>query len=132
VRVIVCLVLAIGCGKADEPATCTCTPDNVGRVKGRHAAAPLTGDTLLAALRTHVQDVRLNKERRDIKIADDELRFQIIDYCQPCASWVEDRMTMEEMFPLDRIDDARTAVCMGFVLRDGSTIYGSTRPRACR
>ena len=39
---------------------------------------------------------------------------------------------LEEMFPLDRLDDAAGAVCMGLVLRDGTTVYGGTRPRACR
>ena len=126
------LALMASCGSKPVDTTCSCTPDNVGRVKGRHADAPLTGDTLLAALRKHQQDVRLGKTPRDIKVADDELRFQIIDFCQPCASWVDDRMTMEQMFPLDRSDQARTAVCMGLVLRDGSTIYGDTRPAACR
>ncbi len=131
-RAIVCLVLMIGCSKPDEPATCACVPNNVGRAKTAGEAAPMTGESLLAALRRHKQDVGLGKNARDIKIVDDELRFRIIDFCQPCASWVDDRMTMEQMFPLDRLDDARSAVCMGLVLRDGMTIYGDTRPRACQ
>jgi hypothetical protein len=132
VRALGCLLLIACGGKPDEPATCTCTPSNKGRVVVAGGNAPMTGDTLLAGLRRHAQDVRLNKTPRDIKIADDELRFQIIDFCSPCESWVNDRMTMEEMFPLDRLDDARTAVCMGLVMRDGSTVHGSTRPAACR
>jgi hypothetical protein len=128
------IVVLAACGgdKPAEPTVCTCTPGNTGRVKGRHDAAPLTGESLLAALRKHAQDVRLNKNPRDIKVADDELRFQIIDYCSPCEAWVNDRMTMEEMFPLDKLGDAKTAVCMGLVLRDGTTVYGATRPSACR
>jgi hypothetical protein len=118
--------------KPAEPTTCTCTPSNTGKVKGRNADAPLTGESLLAALRRHEQDVRLKRTPRDIKVADDELRFQIIDFCQPCSDWVNDRMTMEEMFPFERLGDAKSAVCMGLVLRDGTTVYGSTRPPACR
>lgn len=126
-------MLAIGCsGKPAEPETCTCVPRNTGRIRGPGGSDPLTGTSLLSALRRHAQDVRLSKNPRDIKIADDELRFRIIDYCAPCEAWVDDRMTMEQMFPLDRLDDATGAVCMGLVLRDGSTRYGETRPGACR
>ena len=95
-------------------------------------AEPLDGPALVAALRRHVRDVRLGKEARDIKVLDDELRFAIIDFCSPCGGWVADRMTIEEMFALERLDDAQSAVCMGLVLRDGTTVYGSTRPAACR
>jgi hypothetical protein len=120
------------CGGKPADATCTCTPGNSGKVKGPRDAEPMTGESLLAALRRHKQDVDLKKTPRDIKVTDDEVRFQIIDFCQPCADWVNDRMTMEEMFPLERLGDAKSAVCMGLVLRDGSTVYGSTRPPACR
>lgn len=128
----VALLLIIGCsGKQAEPETCTCTPGNTGRVR-KTGGEPLTGTSLLAALRTHAQDVRLGKTPRDIKVADDQLRFQIIDFCSPCEAWVNDRMTMEEMFPLDKLDDATGAVCMGLTLANGSTVYGETRPKACR
>lgn len=90
----------------------------------------MTGESLVAALHRHRRDVALGKPARDIKLIDDQLRFAIIDFCQPCGGWVDDRMTMEAMFPLDRLDDATSAVCMGLVLRDGATVYGSARP--CR
>lgn len=129
---VLAALLVIGCGgKAAEPETCTCTPTNTGRVRGPGGSDPLTGTSLLAALRRHAQDVRLGKTPRDIKVADDELRFQIIDFCSPCQAWVNDRMTMEEMFPLVRLDDATSAVCMGLVLGNGSTVYGEARPKAC-
>lgn len=132
-HVIACLVLVLGCSKGEPgDGSCTCTPGNVARAKSAGEAAPMTGASLLAALRRHKQDVSLGKNPRDIKVVDDELRFRIIDFCQPCAGWVDDRMTMEQMFPLDRLDDAQSAVCMGLVLRDGSTVYGETRPTACR
>ena len=131
-RVLVVL-LAIGCSsKPPEPEACTCTPTNTGRIRGPGASESLTGTSLLAALRRHAQDVRLRKTPRDIKVADDELRFQIIDFCSPCEAWVNDRMTMEEMFPLDRLDEVTRAVCMGLVLGTGSTVYGEARPKACR
>ncbi len=130
---VLAALLVIGCSsKPAEPETCTCTPTNIGRIRGPGISEPMTGNSLLAALRRHAQDVRLGKTPRNIKVADDELRFQIIDFCSPCEAWVNDRMTMEEMFPLDRLDDATSAVCMGLVLRTGSTVYGETRPKACR
>lgn len=125
-----------GCGgdrRADDgEARCTCTPGNRGKIRAPGDAAPMDGPALVAALRRHRSDVRANKNPRDIKVLDDELRFAIIDFCQPCGGWVDDRMTMEEMFPLERLDDATGAVCMGLVLRDGTTAYGETRPAACR
>ena len=39
---------------------------------------------------------------------------------------------MEDMFPLARLDDAASAVCLGLVLYDGTTVYGNARPPACR
>lgn len=107
-------------------------PGNVSRIVSAHATAPMDGAAVVAALRRHKSDVALGKEARAIKIADDQLRFALIDFCQPCGHWVHDRMTMEEMFPLDRLDHATSAVCMGLVLRDGTTVYGETRPAACR
>jgi len=41
---------------------------------------------------------------RDIKVFDDELRFAILSFCQPCGGWVGDRLTIEAMFPLQRLD----------------------------
>ncbi len=131
-RYLAILVLVSACDSKPADSKCTCTPDNIGKVKGPHDEAPITGESLLAALRRHQRDVSLKRTPRDIKIADDELRFRIIDFCQPCSDWVADRMTMEEMFPLERLDDATRAVCMGLVLRDGTTLYGSTRPAGCR
>jgi len=126
------LVLA-ACSKPEpETTTCTCTPGNVAHVKAVGEATPMTGEMLVAALRRHRQEVALHTTPRDIKVHDDQLRFQIVDFCQPCSDWVKDRLTMEDMFPLDRLDDATSAVCMGLVLRDGSTVYGDARPRACR
>lgn len=92
----------------------------------------MDGISLLARLRRHKSDVALGKNPRDIKVVDDQLRFAIIDFCQPCAHWVEERLTVEEMFPLDRLDDATRGVCMGLVLRDGTTAWGEARPPACR
>jgi hypothetical protein len=129
---LVIVAIAACGGSKDEPATCTCTPGNVAHAKAIGADGPLTGEALLAALRRHRQEVRAKLTPRDIKVHDDELRFQIVDFCQPCADWVTDRLTMEDMFPLDQLDNARTAVCMGLVLRDGKTVYGDARPAACR
>jgi hypothetical protein len=130
-------VLAIGlaCATACEPRSdgpCSCTPGNTARVALPGQPAPLDGPGLVAALRRHRQLVALGAEPRDVKVFDDELRFAIIDFCSPCGHWIADRMTMEQMFPFDRLDEATSAVCMGLVLRDGTTAYGSLRPAACR
>jgi hypothetical protein len=124
--------LLIGCKADSAEGPCTCTPGNVSQIKAPFAPDGMDGPALLAALRRHATDVRLGKNPRDIKVLDDELRFAIIDFCQPCGSWVGDRLTMEEMFPLDRLDDAASAVCMGLVLRDQTTVYGKSRPKNCR
>jgi hypothetical protein len=115
---------------ADDSA-CRCTPGNVSRT---HLAdgTVLDGATLLGKLRRHKRDVEQHRMPRDIKVDDDELRFAILSFCQPCGSWVGDRMTIEEMYPLQHLDDAADGVCMGLVLRDGTTVYGDARPRACR
>jgi hypothetical protein len=128
------LVLAIaGCRdtpRNDQP--CACKPGNVSKVKRLHDDAPITGESLVGLLRRHQQQVAQGKNPRDIKVFDDELRFAISNFCQPCGDWVRDRMTIEDMFPLSRLDDATSAVCLGLVLRDGSTVYGDARPGNCR
>ena len=129
----VVLALASGCAK-DRPADgpCTCTPANRIRTKAVSEAQPLDGAGLVARLRRHRDDVRLNRNPRDIKVQDDQLRFLVIELCQPCSEWVADRMTMEELFPLERLDQAVRATCMGLVLADGTTAWGAARPQNCR
>ena len=46
---------------------------------------------------------------------------------QPCE-WVGDRLTVDEMVPLSRLDDAVGTTCLGLVLRDGSIVSGRARP----
>jgi hypothetical protein len=132
--VVLALPLALGLGCRDAPAddgVCRCTPANRSAAKlpdGRE----LDSAALLGKLRRHKRDVGLQRPARDVKMFDDELRLELTGYCQPCSDWVKDRLTIEDMFPLDRLDDATGAVCMGLVLRDGTTAYGDARPRACR
>lgn len=128
------VVLAIVCACRDTPVddgVCRCTPGNRSRTRLSDGTF-LDGAALLGKLRRHQRDVEQHRTPRDIKVFDDELRFAISNFCQPCGDWVEDRMTIEEMFPLSRLDDAASSVCMGLVLRDGTTVYGDARPRACR
>jgi hypothetical protein len=128
------LVLAIVAACRDTPVddgVCRCTPGNRSRTRLADGTF-LDGAALLGKLRRHQRDVEQHRTPRDIKVFDDELRFAISNFCQPCGDWVEDRMTIEEMFPLSRLDDAATGICMGLVLRDGTTVYGDARPRACR
>jgi hypothetical protein len=118
-----------GAAPADE--VCTCTPGNRSQTRQADGSV-LDGPALLGKLRRHRRDVEQHRTPRDIKVLDDELRFEIANFCQPCGAWVHDRMTIEDLFPLARLDDAANAVCMGLVLRDGSTAWGDARPRPCR
>jgi len=126
-----CACALAACRKTDD-GVCRCTPGNVSHTRSVDEAAPMDGAALLEKLRRHKRYVDEQRERRDIKLFDDELRYAILDFCQPCSAWVGERATMEEMFPLHRLGDATSAVCMGLVLRDGTTAYGDARPRACR
>jgi hypothetical protein len=121
-----------GCHDAPtDDGVCRCTPDNRSRTR-LPGGGFLDGATLLGKLRRHRSDVALQRPARDVKMFDDELRLELTGFCQPCSDWVKDRLTIEDMFPLDRLDDAAAGVCMGLVLRDGTTVFGSARPRACR
>lgn len=126
------LAALAGCrGAPADDGACRCTPENRSRAQLPEGGT-LDGATLLAKLRRHQRDVALQRPGRDVKLFDDELRLELTSFCQPCSDWVEDRLTIEDMFPLDRLDDAVAGVCMGLVLRDGTTVYGNARPRACR
>jgi hypothetical protein len=118
--------------EASDSAPCRCTPGNVSRTRPVGDAAPMDGRALLDRLLRHQSLVDERRNPRDVKVFDDELRHAIIDFCQPCSNWVGERLTMEQMFPLSHLADATSAVCMGLVLRDGTTAYGDARPRACR
>ena len=118
-------------GAPTDDGTCRCAPANRARTR-RADGSTLDGATLLSRLRRHKSDVALQRPGRDVKLLDDELRLELTEFCQPCSDWVKDRLTIEDMFPLDRLDDAAAGVCMGLVLRDGTTVYGNARPRACR
>ena len=121
-----------GCrGEPTDDGACHCAPANRARAR-RPDGTTLDGATLLASLRRHKRDVALQRPGRDVKLLDDELRLELTEFCQPCSDWVKDRLTIEDMFPLDRLDDAVAGVCMGLVLRDGTTAYGNARPRVCR
>jgi hypothetical protein len=133
VRMWLAVTLFAACHKDAAPeGPCTCTPANTIKSKAIGEAAPMTGQTVLAALRRHAREVAAKTNPRDIKMLDDQLRFAITELCQPCGDWVTDRMTMEEMFPFGKLDDATSAVCLGLVLHDGTTAYGDVRPANCR
>jgi hypothetical protein len=114
-----------------DDGVCRCTPGNQSRTRAGDGAY-LDGAGLLGKLRRHRRDIALRRNPRDIKVDDDELRLELVSFCEPCSDWVKDRVTIEELFPLDRLDDAVGAVCLGLVLRDGTTVHGDARPRACR
>ena len=114
-----------------DDGVCRCTPSNRSRTKVGDGTY-LDGAGLLGKLRRHRRDVEQRRNPRDIKVDDDELRLEVTSFCQPCGDWIRDRMTIEDLFPLARLDDSASAVCLGLVLRDGTTVYGDARPRACR
>ena len=128
--VVSCVVALAACHDAPEP--CTCTPTNVARTKARDQIAPIDGPGLLALVRRHRQLVAADANHRDVKLVDDEIRLTMAAFCQPCGAWVGDRMTVDEMVPLARLDDATGVVCLGLVLHDGTTAWGSGRPASCR
>ena len=120
-------LLALGCGTPPPDDTrCTCVPNNASRVGG------IDGAALLARLRRHVRDVAQHRNARDVKVDDDELRLAVANFCDPCNTWVTDRLTVDEMFPLARLDEAVEVVCLGLVMRDRTLAFGDARPRACR
>jgi len=130
-RLALVLVAVAGCrGQTEGP--CQCTPENVSRTKRHDQTSPIDSTGLLSLLRRHRDLDAQNAPRRDLKLVDDEIRITVTSFCQPCGDWVGDRMTVDEMFPLKRLDDATGAVCLGLVLRDGSTAFGDGRPDACR
>jgi hypothetical protein len=126
----VALVFAAACKAPPAETACTCTPGNRALTKAADGS-PIDASSLLARLRLHRREVEEHRTPRDIKVLDDQLRFEIGNFCQPCGDWVQDRMTIEELYPLSRLDDAAGAVCMGLVLRDGTTAWGDARPKAC-
>jgi len=132
-RAVLILLSLAACqrGRTDD-GPCRCTPGNKSQVRGIDEAAPLDGTGLLAKLREHRRLVGEHKNPRDVKVFDDELRFAIANFCDPCNDWISDRMTIEELYPLSRLDEATGAVCLGFILRDSTMAFGDARPRNCR
>jgi len=133
VALALAMLAALGACRAKpaDDGVCRCTPGNQLRTRASDGSF-LDGAALLGKLRRHRRDVEQRRTPRDIKVDDDELRLEVSGFCQPCSDWIRDRMTIEELFPLDRLDDAANAVCLGLVLRDGTTVYGDARPRGCR
>jgi hypothetical protein len=131
IATLACFGSLLGC-EDHVPAPCQCTPANSVRTKRAGDAQPIGGPGLLAMLRKHRQLLAEDANRRDVKMVDDEIRIVVTEMCQPCGAWVGDRTTIEELFPLALLDDATGAVCLGLVLRDGTTAFGGERPAACR
>jgi hypothetical protein len=125
---LVALLVLVACGK-DAELPCTCKPANVAKIT-QHGA-PIDSASVLALLRRHRTLIEQRAQGRDVKLVDDEIRIQVGALCQPCGDWVGDRMTVDEMFPISRLDDATGVVCLGLTLRDGTTAFGE-RPSACR
>lgn len=98
----------------DDPPRPACEPTGTASPK------------MLTLARRHRTLVDQHAPNRDVKMIDDELRLAMSIACQPCP-WVGDRLTVDEMLPMARLDDATAVTCLGFVLRDGSTIYGRAR-----
>jgi hypothetical protein len=73
----------------------------------------------------------LVKSYRDDKawaeIAESELRRWMYLLCKPCTFDTK-HLAIEDMFPMDRLNEAVGATCMGLILRSGETVYGRARP----
>ena len=126
------LALLVACSGGGNPddGRCTCAPNNATNLSG--AGGAVNGDSILALLRRHARMVAEQRPGRDVKLLDDELRTSVAHFCSPCGAWVDDRATMDSLYPLDKLDDATTATCLGLVLRDGTIAWGDARPNACR
>ncbi|MFT3696646.1 MAG: hypothetical protein QM831_26130 [Kofleriaceae bacterium] len=101
------LLALIACNP--PPRDCSCKP--TGK----------TSTKIIELARRHVDMAQTNG--RDVKLIDDELRVQMSLLCQPCE-YVGDRMTVDEMLPLDQLSHATAATCLGLVLDDGRTVTG--------
>jgi len=123
------LLVLVGSCKDAADGPCTCKPGNTTKLS--HAGAPIDSASVLALVRRHRTLVDQHAQGRDVKLVDDEIRLEVAALCNPCGDWVGDRMTVDEMFPLSRLDDATGVVCLGLTLRDGTTAFGE-RPTACR
>ena len=112
------VLIAIGCG--GKPADdCACHPTHAPSAQ------------LVDLLHRHARAVDANQRNgRDTKLIDDEIRVQSALVCDPCNAWVGERAKVDELYPMDRLDDATAATCMGLVLRDGATVFGAAR--SCR
>lgn len=116
-RLLACALLIACGGKADDD--CTCRP----------AHAPST--QVLDLLHRHQRAVDGGQRNgRDTKLVDDEIRVQSANLCAPCNAWVGERAKVDELYPLDRLDDATAATCMGLQLHDGTIAFGAAR--TCR
>ena len=117
----------VGCSSPapETPATCACSPT-------QPEAAPKASLAIRALVRRHQAAVRDgHRNGRDTKLVDDELRLQSAILCEPCGGWIGERATAEEMYPVDRVEDALGVVCAGFRLRDGTIAYGTAHPPEC-
>lgn len=116
-------------GDGDRDA-CSCKPANATKITT--SGASITGSSLLAMLRRHAKYVAEQRPGRDTKLLDDELRSALANFCTPCGVWIDDRARIDTLFPLDRLDEATAATCLGLVLRNGTTAWSDARPPACR
>lgn len=118
------VLLAAACQSTSGPdRTCACKPASD---PARYPAAKL-----LADLRKHVRQVRDHANARDVKLTDDEIRLHAATACAPCQFWIDDRAAVDELYPLDHLDDAVDATCLG--LRDArGTVHRGRAYPACQ
>jgi hypothetical protein len=105
---------------------CTCSPREPFATVVQIHGQPVERDprsSLLQELRSR----GLNRYQLD-----DGIRRLTALLCSPCDSWVHDTDSIEEMFPLEGLEDAHYAGCLRLVMKDGSILYGRTRPTECR
>jgi hypothetical protein len=109
---------------ADAPASCSCSP---------HAPSSRASAALLELVHRHAHAVRDGQRNgRDTKLIDDELRMQSQILCEPCGAWIGERTTPEEIYPFAREAEAVGVVCTGLQLGDGTIAYGELHPPECR
>ena len=70
-------------------------------------------------------------ERSALANLDEHIRSYARAYCSPC-DWVHDSSRVEDMYPLEHLDDSTGAGCLFLTMADGTRRYGKLRPLACR
>jgi hypothetical protein len=131
------LIIAVGthvssCGPEKRDSACKCRP-NEG--PGYVVECP---DSAPNCITHEIDFLSMLKNRERSGSSAKQLRYDQVhlsavgDLCAPCRHWVPKDALMEDLFPLEHLSRAVKAKCLGFVLEDGTVVYGKAHPAECR